>query len=278
MDRKANYFFTLAIIFVFVLQANATEHVQILLAGIAVALFCLFAFLLRWLTLDGAYAAIVSGTLILGLGGYSAAVVLLLFFISSSLISKKFVLVIEETAHNYAEKVRRDGLQVWSNGFWFTFHFLLSFIFEEPLFVIAALGAIATATADTWATELGSKRFSSNTYLMNNLQKVEAGTDGGISIPGTLAAMAGSVMIALASILVFPLTMVNIFPIFLAGFLGCLADSYFGATYQREAYSLFIPLNDDGKGFSFTIDNNMVNWLATGIGSLLAIIIKLILI
>lgn len=275
MDRKANYFFTLSLIAVFVLQANASEHIQIILAALLVTLFCGFAFLFRWLTLDGVYAAVISGTVVFGLGGYAAALVLLLFFLSSSLISQKYIITVEEATHAYAEKVRRDGIQVWSNGFWFTLFFMLAFAFEEPLFVIAALGAIATATADTWATELGSKRFSTETYLMNGLKRVRPGTDGGISVPGTIAALAGSLIISLASVFAFSMDLVVIFPIFMAGFLGCLTDSYFGATYQREDYTIHVPV--DIYEISFHFDNNLVNWLSSGIGSLLAIILNLLL-
>lgn len=275
MDRKANYFFTLSLIAVFVLQANAAEHSQILIAALLVSVFCIFAFLFRLLTLDGVYAAAISGTVVFGLGGYEAALVLLVFFISSNLISKKYILAVEETTHAYAEKIRRDGLQVWSNGFWFTLFFLLAFIFEQPLFVVAALGAIATATADTWATELGSKRFASETYLIGGLKKVKPGTDGGISIPGTLAAVAGSLVISVVSVFLFSLNLSVIFPIFMGGFLGCLADSYFGATFQREGYTFHLSVYF--YEISIKFDNNLVNWLASGIGSLLAIILKLFL-
>lgn len=276
MDRKANYFFALSLITVFVLQGNAQDHAQIIAGGILAIIFCAIAFILRWLTLDGAIAATISGTIVFGLGGYPATIILLLFFLSSTLISKKYILSVEETTHTYSEQIRRDGLQVWSNGFWFTLFLMLAFGLRQELFTLAALGAIATATADTWATELGSKRFEVQTYLLNGLKKVEPGTDGGVSIPGTAAALAGSLMISISAIYVFSLNINFIFPILLAGFLGCLADSYFGATFQREGYSIQLPVLGNGSNIAF--DNNMVNWLSSGIGSLLAIIFKLILI
>lgn len=276
MDRKANYFFSLSLIAIFVLQADAGEHMRILAGLVISILFCAIAFLFRWLSLDGAYAATVSGTVVFGLGGLPAAIVLLLFFISSTLISKKYILSIEETTHAYAERIRRDGIQVWSNGFWFTFFLMLMFIFRSDLFLIAALGAIATATADTWATELGSKRFDVKTYLISGLKKVKPGTDGGISVPGTVAAMAGSLAVAILAIYVFSLKMILIFPILFAGFLGCLADSYFGAAFQRNGVAKEWP--GIFKGFKTDFDNNMVNWASSGVGSLIAIILKLVLV
>ena len=270
MDRKANYFFLLSLIAVFVLLANAGEHIRILTGAFLSVLFCAAAFLFRWLSLS------VSGTIVFGLGGIPATAVLLVFFISSTLVSRKYTHSLEDTPHAYSEKIRRDGLQVWSNGFWFTLYLLLWFVFEADLILIAALGALAVATADTWATELGSRRFEVQTYLISNFQKVKAGTDGGISVPGTAAALAGSFIISLVSIYVFSLKVSSIFPILLAGFLGCLADSYFGAIFQHKAGAKNWP--GILKGFTMELDNNMVNWISSGFGALIAIILKLILI
>lgn len=276
MDRKANYFFSLSLIVVFVLQANAGEHARILAGVILAFLFCSAAFLFRWLSLDGAYASAIAGTVVFGLGGLPATGILLLFFISSALVSKKYVLSIQETSHAYAEKIRRDGYQVWSNGFWFTLFILLTFIFEHDLFLFGALGAIATATADTWATELGSRRFEVQTYLINGFKKVRPGTDGGVSFPGTLASLTGSLLIAACSVYFFSMDFIYLIPILFAGFLGCLADSYFGATFQRENGSKEWP----GllKGITMDFDNNLVNLISSGLGSVVAILLKLILI
>ena len=266
----------LSLIAVFVLQATAGEHIRILTGAFLSILFCAAAFLFRWLSLSGAYAAAISGTIVFGLGGIPAMIVLLVFFISSTVISKKYTHSLEDTPHVYSEKIRRDGLQVWSNGFWFTLSLLLWFIFEADVILIAALGAMATATADTWATELGSRRFNANTYLISGFTMVEPGTDGGISVPGTAAALAGSLIIALVSIYVFSLKAILIFPILLAGFLGCLADSYFGAIFQHGEGTKNWP--GILKGFTMQLDNNMVNWISSGFGALIAIILKLILI
>lgn len=258
------------------LQANAGEHIRILTGAFLSVLFCVAAFLFRWLSLSGTYAAIVSGTIVFGLGGIPSTVVLLVFFLSSTLISKKYTRALDETSHTYSEKIRRDGLQVWSNGFWFTFFVLLWFVFQNDVLLIGALGSIAAAMADTWATELGSRRFSSQTYLINTFRKVAPGSDGGISIPGTAAALAGSLSIALVSIYVFSLKGFVILPILLAGFLGCLADSYFGATFQQKEAAKNWP--GILKGLTMELDNNTVNWISSGFGALIAIILKLILI
>lgn len=260
----------------FVLFGKSGDHFQIISGFILATVVCLIALFLNLLTLDGAKSAGLLGTITYGLGGWEAALLLLLFFISSSLISKKSILKVEFHSHGYLEAVRRNGLQVWSNGFWFALFIIGAFIWDYQAFMIASLGALATAMADTWATELGSRRFRAKTYLISGLKKVEPGTDGGISIPGTFAAFAGSLIIALTAIYVFSFTLTDIFPILMAGFLGCLADSYFGAIWQQQDKQFSFP--ELIPGHTFNISNNFVNWASTGIGSLIALILNLVLI
>lgn len=273
MDRLINHLFIFALIGVFVLDAGASEHQRIILGALFALGFCLVAFLLNWLSLDGARAGTVLGTLVFGLGGFSITFLVLFFFLSSTLISIKDKVVIEPASYNYTRQTRRDGLQVWSNGFWFSIFLMMGFVFEAEVFWVAAISALATATADTWATELGSRRFNVQTYLLNGLE-VDPGTEGGVSVPGTLAGLTGSLIISFFAVYLFSLTMSALFIIFIAGFLGCLADSYFGAVLQGTNRTLSLPFFKNGA--TGTVDNNMVNWISTGVGSLLAIMLTLV--
>jgi uncharacterized protein (TIGR00297 family) len=146
-------------------------------------------------------------------------------------------------------------------------------VFDAEIFTIGAMAVIATATADTWATELGSKATDA-TYLITDFQSVSPGTDGGVSLRGTTAALLGSAMIAIASIYVFSLEFYVFLCIFMAGFLGCIVDSYFGAIFQRNDSTVILPVLET----EISIDNNLVNGISTGVGALLAIILKLLLV
>lgn len=272
MDRLINYLFIFALIGIFVLEARASEHQSIILGAFFSVLFCIVAFFLNWLSLDGARSGAVLGALIFGLGGFPITFLTLFFFLSSTLISKNNTPG-SGTVSSGFDKVRRDGLQVWSNGFWLAVCLIAGFIFDTNLFWMGAIAALATATADTWATELGSGRFRAKTYMLSG-PEVEAGTEGGVSIPGTLAALAGSLTISFFAILLFSLEPHALLILSAAGFLGCLADSYFGATLQRTNRSFSLPLIKNDT--TVTADNNLVNWMATGVGSLLAIILTLV--
>lgn len=268
VDRKLNVLFSFVGIFIFIF-IGIPNYWNIILGVLLAFLFALPAFLLDQLTLDGMFAATVVGIFIFGIGGWPAAVVVLLFFISSSIFSG----IDRSNGAGNINRSRRDGLQVWANGFWLVLMLVLMTIFRDGIFLVGAMAAIAVATADTWATELRSKSHGS-TYLITTLEQVNPGVDGGISLQGTLWGLLGSGLIAVTSVYVFSLQLSVFFSIFIAGFLGCLLDSYFGAIFQHNKRSAVLP----GIKQHVNVNNNMVNALATGAGAVLALILNLIFI
>jgi uncharacterized protein (TIGR00297 family) len=274
LDRILNYLFILALIGVFVLDACAAEHNRMIVGALFAGGFCILAFVMNWLSLDGARAGTVIGTLIFGLGGFPATFLVLFFFLSSTFISKKDTNSDHSPPAGSLGEVRRDGLQVWCNGFWYSVFLLLGFVLEADIFWVAAVSALATATADTWATELGSRRFNTQTWLLQGFKKVEAGTEGGVSLPGTIAAVVGSAFISLFAVYLFSLKISSFFIILTSGVLGCLADSYFGGAFQGT--KRVIRLSIFYGELKRPIDNNMVNWMSTGVGSSIAIILTLV--
>src|SRR5699024_7285456 len=150
--------------------------------------------------------------------------IMLFFFISSSAISN----ISESPAE---DAVRRNGLQVWANGFWVAVFLLLYGITNESGFLIGALAAIAVATADTWSSELRSQNPDS-TYLCWSFESVSAGMDGGLSLHCSSWALAGCRVISSLSSFFLRLPLIAFFFIFLAGALGCMLDSFLGAVLQ----------------------------------------------
>jgi len=269
--RHINIFFLFFLIFVFFIFGEVDDHIRV---GIAIGLAILFgitAFLLNWLTYDGALSAGIFGTISYGIGNWQVALIVLFFFVSASLVSKD----IAATENSVSVKFRRDGSQVWSNGFWLCLWVLIWFISDQLMFLIAAIASIATATADTWATELGSK-VKSKTFLITNFDSVSAGTDGGISIKGSFAALIGASLIAgIFWLSVSEIQVAILVTIIVAGFLGCFIDSYLGAKLQGHSLKIsFLSNNESG---TITVSNNIVNWLSTGSASILVLLITLII-
>ena len=229
------------------------------------------AFVLNWLTLDGAVSAHLFGTIAYGLGGLSGALPVLFFFISGSLLSKNIV----HNGSSPKKNIRRDGDQVWANGFWFALSLIIYFFSKHPAFLAAAISSLAATTADTWATELGGNRIKGKTVLISTLKTVNPGTDGGISVGGSLSAIAGSILITLTFWVTRPQSgFVLLFIIAISGVVGCFADSWFGARIQgKKIHQKLKPIFNNKIEY---VDNNMVNWLAAGSSAILSFILIII--
>ena len=107
---------------------------------------------------------------------------------------------------------------------------------DKTIFIIGYLGAMATATADTLASEIGST-YKGQPRMITTLKKVKAGTDGAVSLLGEAAALFGSLAIAVVAI---PLGVVgtNVMVAFglavFGGFMGTNIDSVLGSTLQQR--------------------------------------------
>ena len=269
--RHVNIFFLFSLIFIFFIFGEVDDHIRIGIAILLAALFGVIAFLLNWLTYDGALAAAIFGVISYGVGDWQIAAIVLFFFISASLLSKDIL----ATDDSFSIKFRRDGRQVWANGFWLCLWILIWFISENPIFLAASVTSIAAATADTWATELGN-RPNTKAYLITTLKEVSAGTDGGISYKGSIGALLGSAIISvLCWLMLKELSLMICIIIGVTGFMGCFVDSILGVKLQGN--SLKIPILSNNETGTITVSNNIVNWLSTGTASLLVLLITLII-
>ena len=112
--------------------------------------------------------------------------------------------------------------------------------------LIAALAALAEAATDTVASEIGQYR-KTDARLITTWEQVPAGTDGGVTIPGSIAGLVAGLVIAEVATLGGILAQQQIWIPVAAGFAGMLIDSLLGATLQRRG----------------GISNQAVNFLAT---------------
>jgi uncharacterized protein (TIGR00297 family) len=243
--------------------------------SVAIALLALWR---RSLSPSGALGAVVVGTVTFGLGGLSWGTALVAFFVSSSALSHYRRTAKESVAGDFAKGGERDLGQTLANGGAGALIASLAAAAPHPALLHAFAGALATVTADTWATELGvlGRR---RPRLVTTWQPVEPGTSGGISLPGTLAAAAGALFIGLVLFAVEPDAAPWLVPAAAAaGLIGCTADSLLGATVQamywseRRAKLTERRSEPDGtsnrlvRGLSW-VGNDLVNFLSSLAGA-----------
>ena len=124
-----------------------------------------------------------------------------------------------------------------------------------PGWPVLALAALAEAAADTGSSEIGMA-FPGKTLLITTLKPVPAGTDGGMSAFGTLAAAAGAIVVALTAFCSGLVSARHAAMIAAAGFLGTLVDSLLGALLERRG-----RLNNDLVNLLSTAATVGIAWL-----------------
>lgn len=223
-------------------MSTLTLQNLLLSAALAGGIAALAGFL-RLLTFTGALAAFAVGFFVFGLGGLPFAIPLLAFFLSSSLLSHAGKRRKAAEIDNGTKGPRRDALQVLANG---GIPALLAIRFavspDTRNSMLLYLAALAAATADTWATEIGSLA-PGRPRLLSNFKAVPPGTSGAISLAGTIAAIAGAAFIALIGMIAWPdrtftllwkPDMAELICIAWAGFMAAYLDSLMGATIQER--------------------------------------------
>ena len=259
-------------------------YLQITIGFILAVFIALVAWRAGALSPSGALAAVVTGSLIFGLGGLAWAVLLLIFFISSSVLTRAFSKRKAILSEKFSKGSQRDWGQVMANG---GLGALLAVGYAiSPHYAwlwLAFAGTMAAVNADTWSTELGVLS-EIPPRLITTGQKVERGTSGGITLTGTLAALGGAALIGTAAILVsagqswFQALVV----IILAGLAGSLFDSLLGATVQAIYWCPSCrketerhPLHSCGtpteqiRGWRW-INNDVVNFACSAMGAIAA--------
>jgi uncharacterized protein (TIGR00297 family) len=211
----------------------AIQQNDLLIGFGAAAVISIISRRMGLLTLGGAIASTVVGGAIFGSGTLSLPASLLWFFITSNLLGRFRRRKKEQLG--YEKHGARDTGQVFANGAVAAIAALSSTIIPHmwlPL-MCASLAAIASAAADTWATEIGSA-CGSPTYLITTLERVPSGRSGGISLPGSLAAILGASSTASIAFGFGLKYFVVCVIAALCGVLGCAVDSLLGATLQAQ--------------------------------------------
>lgn len=137
-------------------------------------------------------------------------------------------------SENQKNKTDRKASQVWANGGMAGLGAVLAILFpewkEEGLLIVVAV--LAAACSDTLSSELGTL-YGSRFFNCLTGKPDQRGADGVVSLEGFVFGIIGSVLIALVYGFMYSFGW-QFAGIVLAGLLGNLSDSFFGAALQRK--------------------------------------------
>lgn len=233
----------------------------------------------RALSASGAAAATLLGTLAV-VAGWRWGALLIAFFATSTFLSRWGAAAKELRTGAIVEKGgERDVTQVLANGGVFVGAALLAVSLGDARWTVIALGALAASASDTWATEVGTL-FGGAPRSILSWRRLPPGSSGAVSVPGTLAAVAGAAVIALlAALFGWPRSVA--LAVGLGGVAGSSIDSLLGAILQGRRWCEQCAASTERMvhvcgtrtiacgGVSW-LDNDVVNLLSSAAGGVIA--------
>ncbi|PYY23019.1 MAG: hypothetical protein DMG62_10190 [Acidobacteria bacterium] len=215
--------------------------------------FAVVARVLASVTGSGAAAGFLVTSMLLVTSGPAMFVAALLVFVLT-LLATKFGKKRKQSLRIAERSGGRDGAQVMANVGISAIFAVLSAITSRRLpLLVGSLAALAEAACDTVSSETG-KALALQARLVTSGRLVPAGTDGAISIPGTLLGVGAAALVALEAMIAGLIDLRRALIVAAAGTLGMFLDSLLGATLERRG--------------RFT--NNAVNFVSTLAAALLA--------
>ncbi|MCS6958912.1 MAG: TIGR00297 family protein [Pseudanabaenaceae cyanobacterium SKYGB_i_bin29] len=214
------------------------------------------------LTTAGLFHAFALGVLLWGCLGWQGYLVMMTYFLLGTGVT--YVGKDIKEARGIAEKRSgaRGPANLWGSAFVATVCAVGYVFFPHPLWQLGYVASVATKLADTMASEVG-KAYGRTTYLITNLQLVPPGTEGAVSLEGTLAGILGAIVLALVGWLVGLIS--NPQELLLcvgAAFIATNLESVIGATLQSRWQWL---------------TNEIVNAINTCLGATIAVGLRLLI-
>lgn len=210
------------------------------LAGVAVALGALDR--------GGAATGTLLGTAIFAALGWGGLMVLATFFVVGSTVTRLGLQRKTQLGVTEGRGGRRRMANAIANGGIAALCALFALVTPHAaLFVTAFVCSLAAAAADTVESEIGAV-WGRTTRLITNLRPVAAGTDGGVSVVGSMAGVVAALAVVVVGWWCGLLPAAQILPVCLLAFLATLVESVAGATLERRGW-----LNNDGVNFLNTL-------------------------
>jgi uncharacterized protein (TIGR00297 family) len=206
---------------------------QLLAAPVVTALFAVLAYALGMVSRGGALGGFAVGTVIYYCLGPQGFAVLALFVVGGSLLTRLGYGRKRRAGTAEAGGGRRGAKNALANAGVAVVCALLAVFTSSEAFAAAFVASLGAAFADTAESEVG-QLYGRTPRLISNFRRVPPGTDGAISLPGTLAGLtAAGLTAALGLALGLVGEPASMLLVALAAFLGTVVDSFVGALAPR---------------------------------------------
>lgn len=212
------------------------------------------AYAARTVNRSGVIAGFLVGFLIYAFLDWRGYLLLLAFFVLGSAATKLGYRKKAAAKLAQEDKGRRGARHALANAGVATACALFAAATPYPvLFALAFAGAFATAAADTASSEIG-QLLGRRTYLVTTFRPVPRGTEGAVSLEGTLAGIFASLVIAALGAALGLFSWKGVPVVVFAAFVGTTFESVVGAALEKRQL----------------LDNEALNFLNTLVGALVA--------
>jgi len=233
-------------------ELNYEADLQLIVIAVIVAsAFGYFAYRFRTADLTGLFSIALVGIILLVFADARWMLVMLTFFILGSVATKYKYSYKQRLGIEQGQGGARGYKNVFANGIAASAAAVLYGVFVRPEFIVVYVGCVATAAADTLASEIGVT--GGMPYLITTLKKVPVGTNGGITLTGETVSIIGGFAVSAVALFLNMITPEMAVICTVTGFIGTNIDSLVGATLENKGY-----LGNAGTNLIATVSGGIV--------------------
>ncbi|PKG33181.1 TIGR00297 family protein [Methanoregula sp.] len=233
-------------------ELNYQADLQVVvMAVIAAFTFAYFAYRSKTADLSGLFSIALVGIILLVFTTPLWLVIMIVFFVLGSIATKYKYEYKKRIGVEQGHSGARGYRNVFANGIAGTAAAVLFGVFQDPIFIVLYVGCVATAAADTLASEIGMT--GGVPRMITTLKPVPVGTNGGVTLVGELVALAGGIIVSGAALLLGVITLPMLVACSLAAFIGTNVDSLVGATLENKGF-----LGNAGTNFAATVSGGII--------------------
>ena len=186
-------------------ELNYQANLQLVVAAVIVGFtFGYFAFRAKTADLSGLFSAALVGIILLVFADVRWFIIMLAFFILGSAATKYKFEYKKRIGVEQGQSGARGYRNVFANGIVAAAAAVLFGVFQQPIFIVMYVGCVATAAADTLASEIGVT--GGVPFMITTLKKVPIGTNGGVTLTGESVALLGGLVVSLVAFLLGVIT------------------------------------------------------------------------